>query len=81
MSAIWSLGHSDSFEEAVLKAVNLGWDTDTNACVTGALAAIFYGRVNEEWLSQLRGREIIDRVLEKAERRIVSIMKKALSED
>ena len=47
--------------------------------MTGSLAAIFYGRVNEEWLSQLRGREIIDRVLEKAERRIASIIKKALS--
>ena len=45
------------------------------------MAAVFYGSVNEEWLSQLRGREIIDRVLDKVERRIVSIMKKALAED
>lgn len=80
-AAIWSLGHSDSFGEAVLRAVNLGGDTDTNACVTGALAAVFYGRVNEEWLSQLRGREIMDRVLDKAERRIASMLKRALSED
>ena len=48
---------------------------------TAALAAIFYGGVSDEWLSQLRGREIIDSVLEKAERRIVSILKKALAED
>lgn len=80
-AAIWALNGSNSFEEAVLRAVNLGDDADTNACVTGALAAIFYGEINEEWLSQLRGREIIDRVLDKAERRIVSILKKALSED
>ena len=80
-AAIWALGHSDSFENAVLKAVNIGGDTDTNACVTGALAAIFYGGVSEEWLSQIRGREIIDRVLDKAEMRIASIIKKALSED
>ena len=80
-AAIWALGHSDSFEEAVLRAVNLGGDTDTNACVAGALAAIFYGRVSEEWLSQLRGRETIDRVLDKAERRIISMLKRALSED
>ena len=44
-------------------------------------ASIFYGMVNDEWLSQIRGREIIDRVLEKAERRIASILKKALAED
>lgn len=80
-ASIWALSCSNSFEEAVLGAVNLGDDTDTNGCVTGALAAILYGRVNDEWLSQLRGREIIDRVLDKAERRIASIIKKALSED
>lgn len=80
-AAIWALKSSDSFDDAVLNAVNLGDDTDTNGCVTGALAAILYGGVNKEWLSQLRGREIIDRVLEKAERRIASIIKKALSED
>lgn len=61
--------------------MDLGGDTDTNACVAGALAAIFYGRVSEEWLSQLRGRDTIDRVLDKAERRIISMLKKALSED
>ena len=80
-AAIWALNNSNSFDEAVLNAVNLGGDTDTNACVAGALAAILYGRVNEEWLSQLRGLEIIDSVLDKAERRIVSILKKALAED
>lgn len=73
-AAIWALNGSSSFEEAVLRAVNLGDDADTNACVTGALAAIFYGRVNEEWLSQLRGRETIDRVLYKAEKRICSVV-------
>lgn len=45
------------------------------------MAAIFYGGVNEEWLSKIRWREIIERVLDKAERRIASIIKKALSED
>lgn len=80
-ASIWALNGSSSFDEAVLRAVNLGGDTDTNACVAGALAAIFYGGVNEEWLSKLRGRETIDRVLDKAERRIASIRKKALAED
>ena len=31
---------------------------------------MFYGEVSEEWLSQLRGREIIDRVLDKVEKRV-----------
>lgn len=80
-ASIWALNGSSSFEDAVLRAVNLGDDTDTNGCVAGALAAIFYGSVNDEWLSKLRGRETIDRVLDKAERRIASIRKNALAED
>ena len=80
-AAIWALNGSNSFEEAVLRAVNLGDDADTNACVTGALAAIFYGKVNEEWLSEIRGRETIDRVLDKAEGRIAFMIRKALAED
>lgn len=74
-AAIWALNGSNSFEEAVLRAVNLGGDTDTNACVAGALATIMYGGVNEERLSQLRGREIIEHVLDKAERRIRAIIR------
>ena len=35
--------NSASFEKAVLKAVNLGEDTDTTGCVTGALAGLYYG--------------------------------------
>lgn len=45
-ASIWCLLTSHSFQEAVLKAVNLGDDTDTTAAVTGGLAALCYG-VNE----------------------------------
>lgn len=42
-ASIWSFLNTNSFEEAVLKAINLGHDTDTTGSVTGALAGIFYG--------------------------------------
>jgi ADP-ribosyl-[dinitrogen reductase] hydrolase len=35
-----------SYSEAVLKAVNLGLDTDTTAAVTGGLAGLLYGFEN-----------------------------------
>lgn len=42
-AALYCLNTTHSFAECVLKAVNLGEDTDTVGAVTGALAGIFYG--------------------------------------
>ena len=54
-AAIWCFMTTDSFKEAVLKAVNLGDDTDTTGCVTGALAGVYYGMdaIPVEWLDVL----------------------------
>jgi ADP-ribosyl-[dinitrogen reductase] hydrolase len=40
-AAIWCFMTTDQYSDAVLKAVNLGDDTDTTACVTGALAGLY----------------------------------------
>ena len=61
-AALWSLLHSNSYEEAVLKAINLGEDTDTVGAVTGGLAGIIYGldsEICQKWYGELRGKEII----------------------
>lgn len=42
-ASIWCLLTSSSFEETVLKAVNLGGDTDTTGTVAGGLAGACYG--------------------------------------
>jgi ADP-ribosyl-[dinitrogen reductase] hydrolase len=42
-ASLWCFMNSDTYQQAVLKAVNLGGDTDTTACVTGALAGLYYG--------------------------------------
>ncbi len=42
-AALWALHRSDSFEMAVLAAVNLGDDADTTAAVCGQLAGAVYG--------------------------------------
>lgn len=54
-ASIWCVMTSRSYSEAVLKAVNLGDDTDTTGCVTGGLAALIYGyeSIPELWISQL----------------------------
>jgi ADP-ribosylglycohydrolase len=44
LASVWCLLTSRSFEETVLKAVNLGGDSDTTGTVAGGLAGIYYGR-------------------------------------
>jgi len=42
-ASIWCLLKTDNYNDAVLRAVNLGRDTDTTGAVTGGLAGLFYG--------------------------------------
>jgi ADP-ribosylglycohydrolase len=62
-AALWSLLHTDNYRDAILTAVNLGYDTDSVAAVAGGLAGIMYG-VDQEWYERLRGKEVIDQIWE-----------------
>ncbi len=42
-AAFWCLLNTSSYRECILKAVNLGEDTDTVAAIAGGLAGIYYG--------------------------------------
>ena len=42
-AALWCLLNTGSYKDCVLKAVNLGEDTDTVAAVAGGLAGMYYG--------------------------------------
>lgn len=64
-AAIWSLLRSQNYEEAVLTAVNLGWDTDTTGIVAGGLAGIIYGTqgIPTEWIDTVaRTGDIVDMI-------------------
>jgi len=43
--AITAFLESESFEDAVRKAVSLGGDSDTQACIAGGIAHAFYGKL------------------------------------
>lgn len=60
-ASIWCLLTTNSYKEAVLKAVNLGNDTDTTGAVTGGLAALIYGldAIPKDWLSVVVRKEDI----------------------
>ena len=54
-TAVWAVLRTDSYEEAVCLAVNLGNDADTVGAVTGALAGAAYGEtgIPPRWLDPL----------------------------
>ena len=54
-ASLWCFLKSNSYEDAVLKAVNLGEDTDTTAAITGGLAGLYYGLENipQKWIDIL----------------------------
>lgn len=66
-AARWCLETSQSYGESVLKAVNLGGDTDTTAAITGGLAGLRwgYGAIPAEWVESLRGRDQIESIIER----------------
>lgn len=63
-AALWAFDRSQSFEEAVLKAANLGRDADTTAAICGQIAGAHYGArgIPQHWLGRLCMREEIERL-------------------
>jgi len=63
-ASLWCLLTSASYEETVLKAVNLGGDTDTTCTVAGGLAGLLYGvdAIPADWRCQLARRGDLERL-------------------
>ena len=68
-TVIYCLKTTESYKEAVLKAVNLGGDTDTNAAICGGLAGIYYGydSIPIDWLESIYKLDEIHSLCEKFE--------------
>jgi ADP-ribosylglycohydrolase len=54
-ASLWCLLNADSYKETVLKAVNLGHDTDTTAAIAGGLAGLAFGlkSIPKMWVKRL----------------------------
>ena len=72
-ASLWCIFNTTSYKDAVLKAVNLGDDTDTVGAITGGLAGIIYGydTIPSEWLEVLAKKDDIIELANKLD----SIMK------
>ena len=64
-AALWAFYSSDTFDEAVLKAVNLGNDADTTGAICGQLAGAYWGEsgIPSELKSGLARRDLLENAL------------------
>jgi ADP-ribosylglycohydrolase len=53
--------NTDNYKDLILKAVNLGRDTDTIGAIAGGLAGAFYGveQIPAEWLDVLKKKDYL----------------------
>ena len=61
-ASIWCLLTTRNFPDCLLKAVNLGGDSDTTGCVAGGLAGAMYGikSIPPDWRNQLARKGDVD---------------------
>ena len=65
-AAVWCFLNTDNYKDCVLRAVNLGDDTDTVAAVAGGLAGLYYGldSIPRNWLGAIPKRDWIIELVE-----------------
>lgn len=72
-AAIWSFLTTQSYEDAVLRAVNLGGDTDSIACIAGGLAGLCYGvsDIPERWRTAIARAEDLEDMISRFVARVL----------
>ncbi|MEM6912284.1 MAG: ADP-ribosylglycohydrolase family protein [Verrucomicrobiota bacterium] len=67
-AALWCALRASDYTEAVLLAVNLGDDTDTTACIAGALAGCLHGidTIPNRWSKPIARRRDVGQLIERA---------------
>lgn len=68
-AALWIFMNSEDYNNSILKAVNLGEDTDTVAACAGGLLGLYYGEENikKTWIDTLKKADYIKNLCEKFE--------------
>jgi ADP-ribosyl-[dinitrogen reductase] hydrolase len=63
-AALWCFQQTDTFQEAILQAANLGDDADTIAAICGQLAGAYYGEsgIPDHWKQRLTMKNEIQRL-------------------
>lgn len=71
-AVFWLFLNSKDYNNTILKAVNLGNDTDTIAAIVGGLLGIYYGigNINESWKNTLKRYDYIKELCMRFEKNI-----------
>ena len=66
-ASFWCFLKTDTYESAILKAINFGHDTDTTAAIVGGLAGIYYTyeKIPQYWVASLAKMEEIENLSER----------------
>lgn len=66
-AGLWCILSTETYQDAVLKAVNLGDDTDTTGAITGSLAGLIYcfESIPEKWLNTIVKKNEIEELCKK----------------
>lgn len=72
-ASLWSILTTSSYEASIIRAINLGNDTDTVGAITGSMSGLLYGYENipKRWLEKLRKKEFLDDMIDKFNYNIV----------
>jgi ADP-ribosyl-[dinitrogen reductase] hydrolase len=66
-AALWAFNTTESFEEGLIAAVNLGGDSDSIGAVFGQIAGVYYGfdSIPERWVKAVKTWETVDALIER----------------
>ncbi len=74
-AALWCFLTTNNYKDCVLKAVNLGSDTDTVACIAGSIAGLYYGDIPSDWIDAIRNKKTVDKIIDKFSNTICKLLK------
>lgn len=81
-ASIWCTHNTKDYKSSILKAVNLGDDTDTVGAITGSIAGLLYGYENipKNWRDKLKGNDYLMQICNRFDR-ILETKKRIISEN
>lgn len=70
---LWASGSNDGFEEALVRLISCGGDTDTNGAIAGAVLGAKYGfdAIPSQWIDRITG---VGLVLDRADRLLAAVV-------
>lgn len=63
-SVFWTFLRNEGYKNNVVASIKLGDDTDTIGALVGALAGFYYSDIPQDWLDDLRGKILIEHIID-----------------